>query len=88
MQLEGPQTPYEVLCRRCQVSFPVGTRHCVHCGGRIGRERLALPSTSADPLPDEFGEQEVAPRSRFLSPFTVMWLLLALAGALYRQCGG
>lgn len=25
---------YEVRCPRCQVSFPVETRVCVHCGGR------------------------------------------------------
>ncbi len=26
-------TPYEVRCPRCDVSFPVETRRCVHCGG-------------------------------------------------------
>lgn len=26
-------SPYEVRCPRCDVSFPVGTRRCVHCGG-------------------------------------------------------
>jgi len=27
---------YEVRCPRCDVSFPVGTRRCIHCGGRTG----------------------------------------------------
>ena len=26
-------SPYEVRCLRCDVSFPVGTRTCLHCGG-------------------------------------------------------
>ena len=26
-------TPYEVRCPRCDVSFPVETRRCIHCGG-------------------------------------------------------
>ncbi len=29
-------TRYEVRCHRCDVSFPIGTKRCVHCGGRIG----------------------------------------------------
>jgi len=32
---------YEVHCHHCDVSFPVGTRHCVHCGGRIRKGGLA-----------------------------------------------
>lgn len=88
MQVEGPQTPFEVFCRRCQVSFPVGTRRCLHCGGRVDRERFAPPpgaSEQEEQFMEEFGEAEM-PRGRFLSPFTVIWLLLAVAGALYRQC--
>lgn len=27
---------YEVHCPRCNVTFPVGTKHCLHCGGRTG----------------------------------------------------
>lgn len=29
-------SPYEVRCPRCDVSFPVGTRTCLHCGGPTG----------------------------------------------------
>ena len=29
-------SPYEVRCSSCDVSFPVGTRSCMHCGGRTG----------------------------------------------------
>jgi hypothetical protein len=28
---------YEVHCPRCRVTFPVGTKRCVHCGGRTGQ---------------------------------------------------
>ncbi len=29
----GKSSPYEVRCPRCDVSFPVETRTCIHCGG-------------------------------------------------------
>ncbi len=32
---EGPQTPFEVYCFNCKVTFPIGTRRCVHCGARV-----------------------------------------------------
>lgn len=34
--VEGAQTPYEVYCYQCRVTFPVGQKRCVHCGGRLG----------------------------------------------------
>ena len=27
---------YEVRCPRCNVSFPVQTKRCIHCGGKTG----------------------------------------------------
>ena len=29
-------SPYEVRCSRCEVSFPVETKTCMHCGGPTG----------------------------------------------------
>ena len=29
---------YEVWCHACNVTFPVGTRVCLHCGGRTRPE--------------------------------------------------
>lgn len=29
-------TEYEVRCPRCDVSFPTGTKTCLHCGGATG----------------------------------------------------
>ena len=85
MQQDGPKTPYEVYCPNCRVTFPVGTKQCLHCGARVGRSRfqptLDLPPGSEDVL----GEQEPARRSG-LSPFTLVWVVLLLAGYLYRAC--
>ncbi len=33
--IEGPQTPFEVYCANCKVTFPIGTRKCLHCGARV-----------------------------------------------------
>lgn len=85
MQQDGPKTPYEVYCPRCRVTFPVGTKSCLHCGGRVGRERfqtaLELPPGGEDILI----EQEPGRRSG-LSPFTLVWVALLLAGSIYRAC--
>ena len=32
---------YEVWCPACDVSFPPGTKRCLHCGGRTQNERPA-----------------------------------------------
>jgi hypothetical protein len=34
---------YEVRCTHCEVSFPPGTKQCLHCGGRIGRRLRQAP---------------------------------------------
>lgn len=34
---------YEVSCPRCKVTFPIGTRSCIHCGGPTGPSALARP---------------------------------------------
>ncbi|MFO0691414.1 MAG: hypothetical protein U0900_22135 [Myxococcota bacterium] len=36
-------TPYEVRCPRCDVSFPVETRRCIHCGGATSAAGAAVP---------------------------------------------
>jgi hypothetical protein len=86
MQAEAPQTPYEVFCPRCSVTFPVGTRHCLHCGGRLPRERgrlIAAPSSFEErytPLEDE------GPRMSRFSPVALIWVLLFVVGTIYRAC--
>ncbi len=91
--MENQAPPYEVRCERCRVSFPVGTRRCIHCGERIGRGRplrAAPPRTAGAPPPpppilDEM-EEEVPSRGGFMSPVAILWIALILASAVYRAC--
>jgi hypothetical protein len=84
---EGPQTPYEVYCFSCRVTFPVGTRRCTHCGAPIGRRGPQV----AQQLAAEFPVEEEAP-----AEFSVgrrvgglsLWILLALGAVLSRLCSG
>lgn len=67
----GSGTSYEVRCGRCDVSFPVGTRSCIHCGGPTGaaagfaaQEVVVAPASDtshAPPLPPEAMPVEVEP---------------------------
>lgn len=57
---------YEIWCPSCDVSFPPGTKRCIHCGGRTVKDRpmkagaprftmdgdraLAMPHAAEDPL--------------------------------------
>ena len=86
MQAQGPQTPFEVFCPQCKVTFPVGARHCLHCGGRLLRERTRLVEALSSfdqegaPLEDE------GPRMNRFSPDALIWVLLFVVGTLYRAC--
>ena len=44
---------YEVRCPACNVTFPKGTKVCLHCGGRTGPSLTAVPpaegATAIDP---------------------------------------
>lgn len=83
----GPQTPYEVYCYECRVTFPLGTRSCVHCGRPIGAPpgvgvpNPLLPAGDAVETPDPLS---TARRVGGLS----LWVLLALGAALSRLCAG
>jgi hypothetical protein len=88
----GPQTPYEVYCYSCRVTFPVGTRVCVHCGRPIGTPFAAPgalpvgPGAGAGTARDELGEPadplSIARRLGGAS----LWVLIAIAAALTRFC--
>jgi len=41
-------THFEVFCQNCNVSFPVGKKVCLHCGGKTGPR----PSELHDRDPD------------------------------------
>jgi hypothetical protein len=82
---------FEVHCDRCRVTFPVGTRRCLHCGAPTiasrGTPRLRLEPAGEPEAVEAELEQELAPR-RFVSPTTLAWIALIAAGYLYRACAG
>ncbi|MFT5442050.1 MAG: hypothetical protein ACI8W3_001092 [Myxococcota bacterium] len=43
---------FEVRCYNCDVTFPVGTKRCMHCGGKPGQQALFVPEIMGDPLGD------------------------------------
>jgi len=70
----------------CSVTFPVGTRVCVHCGRPIGRAAAVAPTLRGPgPFEEELPE-ETPSRSLGFSPTTFMWLLAAVATVIYRSC--
>ena len=46
---------YEVRCHHCAVSFPVGTKRCLHCGERTGVQPVFARNFADDPTAD-FGQ--------------------------------
>jgi hypothetical protein len=81
-RVEGPQTPYEVYCYDCRVTFAAGTRRCVHCGGRVGSRAAGPVLAGATQLPDDPTEPSIGRRLGGMS----LWLLLAVGAALSRMC--
>jgi hypothetical protein len=85
--------PFEVYCERCRVSFPIGARRCIHCGGptaasRSNRSLRHAPVAEPEPVPVEGELEPEAVQRRFLSPTTLVWIVLIAAGYFYRACGG
>lgn len=86
MRRETTASPYEVYCTFCNVSFPVETRSCVHCGRPIGRSAVAR-RTLREPGPiDEEPPEQLPTRSVAFSPMTFVWLAAAAATVIYRSC--
>lgn len=83
----GPQTPFEVFCHNCRTTFAQGTKHCIHCGERLSRNRsrptLDLPPGSEDLVAEETTSPK---RSLPVSPMTLLWVILLLGAGLQRAC--
>jgi hypothetical protein len=89
-------SPFEVRCYACDVSFPPGTKRCVHCGGPTGPPRdpaeAGTLSWTPGPPPQALepgaeDEEVVAPAQRMpVRIMTVVWLALAIAASLWRVC--
>jgi hypothetical protein len=84
----GPQTPYEVYCYDCRVTFPVGTRRCIHCGRPIGATPLRPGATPITPDAGQLPEDMELPGQVSVRKLGGMslWVLLALGAALSRFC--
>ena len=81
---EGPQTPFEVYCYDCRVTFAAGTSRCVHCGGRLGGRAKRGGAEVITELPDgEVGQPRIARRLGGMS----LWVLIALAHVRVRLTG-
>jgi len=92
MRTPDPQNPFEVYCLRCNVTAPVGTRRCFHCGGLLsGGEpdpRRAALAALIGVNPNELDEhaEEPPPSIGSVLPKIAMWILLLIGGFLYRFC--
>ena len=86
MRGSTPNNPYEVYCTRCSVSFPVGTRVCLHCGQPIGRTAAVVAALQRSAAPDEDALEEFSMRSPKFSPLTLVWLVAGVATVAYRAC--
>ncbi len=96
MKRASQQNPaYEVRCPTCAVTFPVGTRRCIHCGGATATPHTAARQPALRELPFEFEpadgppmeeEAEEASPRRGGRGLALMWLLLAVAASIYRSC--
>jgi hypothetical protein len=82
---DGPRTPYESYCYQCRVTFPVGTRRCVHCGGPIGR-RDPKGGLLAPPEPHVADEAPQEPSVLRRMGSISLWVLIAIGAALSRMC--
>ena len=91
-RVEGAQTPYEVYCFRCRVTFPVEARRCLHCGGQLYPPgQRVVPATDPSlheglplPAPDETAEGPALAVRRFGS--IAIWGLVALSAILNSLC--
>ena len=66
-------SPYEVRCPRCDVSFPVETRTCFHCGGPTALPGIrtaprSIPVFERPQTPDGRAGDAIEPESE--SPFS------------------
>lgn len=86
---EGPQTPYEVYCYNCRVTFAAGTRNCIHCGQRLGKSRTPPDPTgaTAPPTLDDLDTEAIDTSPLRRAGGISLWVLIAVGAAIARMCG-
>jgi hypothetical protein len=96
--IESPRV--EVRCPQCDVSFPIGTKRCIHCGGSTVEPEVAAQITAfrsgSNPVilaPAPLGEseggedaEEEGGKRRSPRSLTILWILMAVAASIYRTC--
>jgi hypothetical protein len=96
-RIEGAQTPYEVYCFHCRVTFPAEARRCIHCGGRLsGRGEITAPPGLARvapgpaPLPSPAVDPDADDAPQLLRRFggLAVWALIALSAVISNLCRG
>jgi hypothetical protein len=91
-RVEGAQTPYEVYCFHCRVTYPVEARRCLHCGGplfghgeRAGAGPLGAPGPGLPvPAGEDAEEGPVLMVRRFGG--LAIWAIVALGAVLQSVC--
>jgi hypothetical protein len=92
----------EIRCNDCNVSHPVGTKRCIHCGRKLGRTpqfgMVAAPTgptqtapqpvfeDAFEPATEEEEEEGQGPGLRLRLITGGIWVLLALIGSIYQTC--
>ncbi len=87
---------YEVRCETCRVTFPLGTKQCLHCGGRLGSKGSVPPLSAVFPeaaeldpeLLDQGEAEQTGRRGPVRLVMSLIWVLLALVGTVFRICTG
>ncbi|MEZ4334635.1 MAG: hypothetical protein R3F35_23000 [Myxococcota bacterium] len=92
--MQSGASPYEVRCPRCDVSFPIGTRRCVHCGGPTAAPGAAPslesgPFERTQPEPVQIGEEEAPGVGSSLLKLSgsLFWIVALVIFSLVRHCG-
>lgn len=88
MTIQNQSNPYEVYCSHCSVTFPIGQKHCIHCGGRLSKERLEPGEFTTSFAETEEIQEETTGRRSGWSPLALVWLILFVGGTIYRSCVG
>lgn len=94
--MQSAGSPYEVRCPRCNVSFPIGTRRCIHCGGPTAApaagvvptiETGSFERTGPEQLP---GGEEGSPgigTSLLKLSGSLFWIVALVLFSILRNCG-
>jgi hypothetical protein len=78
--------PIEVYCNHCRVTFPMGSKRCIHCGGPLSRERMGPGVELAGRTEEALPEEELVTRRSPFSPLTLVWIALLAGAYVMRMC--